>query len=198
MRQIGAALRALIILTAILGIAYPLVIAGFAQVAFHDRANGSLITRTGDSTSDPKKAVGSALLGQNFDGAKWFHPRPSAAGDRGYDGLSSGASNLGPNSPELKRQIDERRAAIAKEDGAAPGAVPPDALTAGGSGLDPDISPAYARIQIDRVAAANHLDRATVARLVRANTAGREAGFIGDPHVNVLRLNIDVEKLAAQ
>lgn len=198
MRQIGAALRALIILTAILGIAYPLVMTGFAQVMFHDKANGSLVTRNGDATSDARKAVGSELLGQNFDGRRWFHPRPSAAGDTGYDGLSSGASNLGPNSPELKRQIADRRAAIAKEDDVAPAAVPPDALTAGGSGLDPDISPAYARIQINRVAAANHLDRATVARLVRRNTAGRDAGFIGDPHVNVLRLNIGVEKLAAQ
>lgn len=198
MRQIGAGLRAVLILTAILGIAYPLVMTGFAQVAFHDKANGSLITRTGDSTSDPKKAVGSALLGQNFDGNRWFHPRPSAAGDNGYDGLSSSASNLGPNSPDLKKQVVRLRAKIAATEHVAPSTVPPDALTASGSGLDPDISPAYAKIQINRVADANHLDRATVARLVRANTAGRDAGFIGDPHVNVLRLNIKIEKLAAQ
>lgn len=195
LRQIGAAFRVLIILTAILGIAYPLVMTGFAQVVFHDKANGSLVTHNGDATGDPEKAVGSELIGQNFAGARWFRPRPSAPG---YDGPASGASNLGPNSSELKRQITERRAAIAKEDGVAPAAVPPDALTAGGSGLDPDISPAYAMIQIDRVATANHLDRAAVARLVRRNTAGRDAGFIGDPHVNVLLLNIDVRKLAAQ
>lgn len=198
MRQLNAGLRATLLLTLILGVVYPLAMTGFGQVAFHDSANGSYITRNGDPTTDPNKSVGSALIGQNFAGAKWFHPRPSAAGDKGYDGLSSGASNLGPNNPELTKQVKERRAAIAKEDGVAPSAVPPDALTASGSGLDPDISPAYAKIQINRVAAANHLDRATVARLVRENTAGREAGFMGDPHVNVLRLNLEVEKLAAQ
>jgi len=197
-RQIGVALRALILLTVILGIAYPLVMTGFAQVAFHDRANGSLITRTGGPTSDPKAAVGSELLGQNFDGGQWFHPRPSAAGDNGYDGLSSAASNLGPDNPDLKKQVVRLRAKIAATEHVAPSAVPPDALTASGSGLDPDISPAYAKIQVDRVAAANHLDRASVARLVRENTAGRDAGFIGDPHVNVLRLNLEVERLAAQ
>lgn len=188
MRQIGAGLRALIVLTAILGIGYPLVMTGFSQVAFHDRANGSIVTRNGE-------AVGSELLGQRFPGKQWFHPRPSAAD---YDALASGASNLGPDSPELKKLVEQRRAAIAREDHVAPSAVPPDALTASGSGLDPDISPAYARIQVDRVAAANHLDRTVVARLVQRYTAGREAGFLGDPHVNVLMLNREVEKLAAQ
>ena len=191
MRQIGAGFRALIVLTAILGIAYPLVMTGFAQVAFHDKANGSLVTYQG-------RTVGSELLGQNFDGDTWFHPRPSAAGDNGYDGLSSSASNEGPNSPELKKQVTELRAKIAKVEHVAPSAVPPDALTASGSGLDPDISPQYAKIQINRVAHANKIDPAVVTRLVRENTSGRDAGFIGDPHVNVLKLNIDVEKQAAQ
>lgn len=182
MRQIGAGFRVLLILTAILGIAYPLAMTGFAQVAFHDKANGSYVDRDG-------KTVGSALIGQNFSGARWFHPRPSA-GD--YDGLASGASNLGPDSPELKKLVERRRAQVAKENHVAPGQVPPDALTASGSGLDPDISPQYAKIQVARVARANGLPRAVVARLVRENTSGRDAGFIGDPHVNVLRLNIAV------
>ncbi|HEY3682011.1 MAG TPA: potassium-transporting ATPase subunit KdpC [Streptosporangiaceae bacterium] len=195
-RQIGAGLRALLVLTAILGIAYPLVMTGFSQVAFHEKANGSLIDRNGNPTTDPKKAVGSQLLGQNFDGDQWFHPRPSAAGDNGYDGLASGASNLGPNSPELKKRIAALKVTIAKVEHVAPSAIPPDALTASGSGLDPDISPAYAAIQVNRVARENHEDTATVRRLVRAATSGRDAGFIGAPHVNVLKLNIAVEKLA--
>ena len=198
MRQIGAGLRALLVLTAILGIAYPLVMTGVAQVAFRDRANGSLITRDGHATTDPDTAVGSALLGQAFTGGRWFHPRPSAAGKRGYDGLASGASNLGPDSPELRRLIAERRAAVARENRVPPSAVPPDALTASGSGLDPDISPAYAGIQVGRVAAANDLGRTEVARLVRDHTAGRDAGFIGAPHVNVLALNIAVARVAGR
>lgn len=192
LRQIGAGFRALVILTVILGIAYPLAMTGFAQVAFHDKANGSLIDRNGSATTDARKAVGSELLGQRFTGERWFHPRPSAAE---YDGLDGGASNLGPSSPELKEQIAERRARIAKENDVAPGQVPPDALTASASGLDPDISPQYAKIQTNRVAKANSLTPAAVAKLVREHTSARDAGFMGDPHVNVLKLNIAVRKL---
>lgn len=193
LRQIGAGLRALIVLTVLLGIAYPLAMTGFAQVAFHDKANGSLITRDGHPTGDPHKAVGSRLIGQRFPGDQWFHPRPSAAGDNGYDALSSGASNLGPNSPELRKRVTALRATISRVEHVPPGAVPPDALTAGGSGLDPDISPAYAAIQIDRVARVNHLSPAAVRRLVAGATSGRGAGFVGAPHVDVLQLNIAVE-----
>ncbi len=174
-------------MTLLVGIVYPLALTGFAQVAVHHRANGSLVTVDG-------KVVGSSLLGQSFDGKpQYFQSRPSAAG-AGYDPLASSASNLGPNSPVLLKAIEERRAAAAKLDGTPPPEVASDALTASGSGLDPDISPLYAAQQIDRVARVRGLTVAAVRRLVEEYTYGRTFGFLGEPHVNVLELNLALDR----
>jgi K+-transporting ATPase ATPase C chain len=197
LRQHWAALRMLLVFTVITGILYPLLVTGVAQAAFHDQANGSLVKDSGG------KVVGSSLIGQNFttgsgDNAKpdpkWFQGRPSAAGD-GSDPLSSSASNLGPNNPDLVKTVQERRAAIAKFDGVSPSSVPADAVTASGSGLDPDISPAYSYEQVNRVAKARRLNVATVHKLVADHVEGRTLGFLGAPRVNVVELNLALRKL---
>ena len=189
--QTGAGLRALAVLTLVVGIVYPLVITGLAQVAFPGRANGSLVRHDGST-------VGSSLVGQSFttgqhaDAApEYFQSRPSAAGD-GYDPLASAASNLSPDNPDLVALVRQRRAAVARQDGAH--AVPPDALLASGSGLDPHISPAYAQIQVARVARARATSVAAVERLVARYTEGRTWGFIGEPRVNVLLLNLALDR----
>ena len=181
-RYVWASIRTLLVLTLILGVAYPFVIFGVGQVGFHSAANGSMIASHG-------KAVGSSLIGQQFTGAAWFQSRPSAAG-AGYDPLASGASNLAPTSPVLLKQVEQRKAAIAAADGVAPAAIPADALTASGSGLDPNISPAYAAIQVARVARVRGLSQTAVQVLVQRYTTGRVLGFLGEPVVNVLRLNL--------
>lgn len=180
LRQLLTGLRALLVLTVLLGIGYPVAVWGVSQVAFPSHANGSLIHR--DAT-----VVGSTRIGQNFKGDQWFLPRPSA-GD--YDAQASGGTNAGPSDEDLITSINQRRAAIAKSDGVAPTAIPADALTASASGLDPYISPAYAQIQTARVAKARGLDPRKVAELVNANTSGRILGFLGEPRVNVLTLNL--------
>jgi K+-transporting ATPase ATPase C chain len=188
-RQTGAAVRMVLVLTLVLGLAYPLAVTGIAQVVFPGRADGSLVERDG-------AVVGSSLVGQSFDGrARYFQSRPSAAGD-GYDPRSTGASNLGPESPELLKAVEERRAAAAELDGTSPAAVPPDALTASGSGLDPQISPAYAEQQVARVAKARGMSVTQVHRLVEENTQGRMLGFLGEPAVNVLMLNLALDQRA--
>jgi len=194
-RQTWAGLRVLLVLTVLLGLAYPLAVTGVGQALFRWQADGSLVAADGARTTDRSQAVGSSLVGQQFDGTRWFHGRPSAAGD-GYDTLASGGSNLGPLSPELVRQIDERRAAVAAEDGVAPAAVPADAVTASASGLDPDISPAYAAIQVDRVARENGLSAAAVRALVAEHTDGRDLGVLGEPRVDVLALNLALRTMA--
>jgi len=186
-RQYWAGLRVLIVLTVLLGVLYPLLVTGISQLFLRDRANGSLVSSGGH-------VVGSNLLGQLFTDDRgnplpqWFQPRPSAAGS-GYDPLASSASNLGPENPALVKLIGERKAAAAALDGVAPSSVPPDAVTASGSGLDPDISPAYAYQQVDRVAKARGLDPAQVHALVASHVSGRGLGFLGEPTVNVLALN---------
>ncbi|GAB3426917.1 potassium-transporting ATPase subunit C [Flindersiella endophytica] len=187
-RQLRTGLLALLAMTVITGLLYPLAVWGIGQVAFADQANGSLIERDG-------QVVGSNLIGQNFLGPRWFHSRPSAAGQDGYDGLSSSGSNLGPNNPELIKATQERKAQIAKENGVPESDVPADAVTASGSGLDPHISPAYAEIQVNRVAEARGLDPATVRKLIRENTDGRSLGFLGEPGVNVVELNLALQRL---
>lgn len=187
LRQLWPALRAMLVLTVICGFVYPLALTGFAQVAVHHKANGSLIEVDGT-------IVGSSLIGQSFDGkAQYFQSRPSAAGD-GYDPLASGASNLGPNSPELLKQIEDRRRAAAALDGTEPADVAPDALEASGSGLDPDISPQYAAQQVARVARVRGLTQDAVRRLVARYTQGRMLGFLGAPAVNVLELNLALDR----
>jgi K+-transporting ATPase ATPase C chain len=193
LRQTGVALRAMLVLTVVLGIGYTLVITGIGQLIFPAQANGSLVRVDG-------KVVGSSLLGQSFTTAKgaalpqWFQSRPSAAGN-GYDGGASSGSNYGPNSSTLIALIKSRQAAIEKSDGVTAAQIPADAVTASGSGLDPDISPAYALLQVDRVAKARDLSEATVKHLVESKIQGRELGYLGDPTVNVLDLNIALAKL---
>ena len=189
LRQLAPALRAMVVLTLLLGLAYPLVLTGFAQAVAPDQADGSLVRRDG-------KVVGSSLIGQSFaDKPEYFQSRPSAAGD-GYDPLASSASNLGPESPDLLASIEERRAAAAQLDGTALDQVAPDALEASGSGLDPHISPAYAAQQVDRVARERGLTTAQVERLVDRYTEGRTLGFLGEPRVNVLLLNLALDRTA--
>jgi K+-transporting ATPase ATPase C chain len=187
LRQSWVALRFLVVMTLVLGVAYPIVLWGIGRVV-PARADGSFVT------SSSGKVVGSSLIGQAFEGATWFHPRPSAAGT-GYDALSSSGSNLAMDNPDQISAVSDRKAAIVAEDGVAPSAVPPDAVTASGSGLDPDISPDYAYLQVARVAEARHLDAAAVRSLVDSHVTGRILGFIGEPRVNVLELNLALEQM---
>ena len=194
-RQLIAALRGLLLFTVICGIIYPVVMFGIAQAAFHKQANGSLISYQG-------RTVGSSLLCQEFVDAKgnplpqYFQPRPSNAvnaeskTDYGCNPLFSAASNLGPNNPDLVQLIKQRQQQIAKLDHVKISQIPPDAVTASASGLDPYISPENAAIQVNRVAAARHVSPAQVKALVQQNTQGRTLGFLGEPRVNVLTLNI--------
>ena len=193
-RQYWASLRVLLVLTVLLGVLYPLVVTAIGQLLLRSHANGSLVSAGGHT-------VGSSLLGQNFTDDKgnplpqWFQPRPSAAGATGYDPTSSSASNLGPNNSDLLKAVQDRRAAAAALDGVAASSVPPDAVTASGSGLDPDISPAYAYEQVARVAKARGLDAAQVHALVASHIHGRDLGFLGEPTVNVLELNLALQQL---
>ncbi|MDX3230216.1 K(+)-transporting ATPase subunit C [Streptomyces sp. ME19-01-6] len=208
-RLVGAGFRALLVLTLVCGVAYPLVVTGIAQAAFHAQANGSEVKAHG-------KVVGSELIGQTYnldkpaekdkDGnplpdPRYFQPRPSAAGTNVYNTqykiVVSGASNLAADSEVLLRAVKDRRARVAEFNGVPPAAVPVDAVTASASGVDPDISPAYARLQAARVAKANGLPEDRVRKLVEDHTDGRILGFLGEPHVNVLKLNIAVRELAA-
>ncbi len=191
LRQLWAALRMLIVMTVVVGLAYPLAMTGFAQVVFPDRADGSIVERNGT-------AVGSSLIGQSFDGQPgYFQSRPSAAGD-GYDPLASSASNLGPENEDLIAAIEERRQAAADLDGTDPDQVAPDALLASGSGLDPHISPEYAEQQVARIARERGLSEDAVRALVEENTGGRMLGFLGEPHVNVLLLNLALDEATEQ
>lgn len=180
LRQSLAGLRLLLLLTVLLGVVYPVAVYGVGRLV-PDRADGSMLTVDG-------MVVGSRLIGQPFEADEWFSSRPSAAGD-GYDPLASGASNLGPENPDLLASVEDRMQQVAAREGVDASAVPADAVTASASGLDPDISPAYARLQVDRVAQARDLDPAVVRRLVDDHVGERALGFLGEPHVNVLELN---------
>lgn len=179
-RSIRPAIVMVAFFTLLLGLVYPLTVTGAAQALFPGQANGSLI-RGGDG-----QVIGSALIGQPFAGAAYLHPRPSAAGD-GYDAAGSSGSNYGPLNADLKARVAEDAAAIRAGDGT--GAIPADAVTASASGLDPDISPAYARLQAARVAAARGVPVQEVQSVIDQHTEGALLGFIGQPHVNVLLTN---------
>lgn len=188
LRQLLTGLRALVVLTVLLGIAYPVAVWGIGQLAFPSQSNGSLVVAPGPAGTST--VVGSSRIGQTFEGAEWFAPRPSA-GD--YDAQASGGSNLGPSDADLLAEVAKRRAAVAKADGVAPADVPADAVTASASGLDPYISPAYAAIQVARVARARSMSTSEVSALVSAHTEGRILGFLGEPRVNVLLLNLALD-----
>ncbi len=183
-RQIYPALVAFLAFTVLTGIVYPLVVTGVAQVAFPGRADGSLIERDG-------KTVGSRLIGQTFAGPRYFHSRPSAAGD-GYDASSSSASNLGPTNEDFLAEVETRVGDYRSANGAEE--TPVDAVTASGSGLDPHISPANARIQAERVATSRGLSVEDVLELVEEHTDERSLGFLGEPGVNVLELNLALDE----
>jgi K+-transporting ATPase ATPase C chain len=186
LRRAAVALAAF---TVLLGLAYPLLLFGVGQVAFGGAADGSLVRRGG-------QVVGSRLIGQAFDDPGYFWGRPSAAGD-GYDAGASGASNLGPTSQKLADAVGERvDALLAAHPGATAADIPAELVTASGSGLDPHISPAAAAFQVDRVAAARRLDPARVRELVRQHTEGRDLGFLGEPRVNVLELNLALDTVS--
>ncbi|GAA0650218.1 K(+)-transporting ATPase subunit C [Brevundimonas lenta] len=182
--QIRPALVMTALFTLLLGVAYPLAVTGVAQLAFPWQADGSLI-QDRDGT-----VRGSALVGQPFAEARYLHPRPSAAGD-GYDASASSGSNLGPMNEDLKTRVAEGVAAVRAEDG--PGVIPADAVTTSASGLDPDISPAYARLQAARVAQARGVAVEQVQRILDRNTEEPLLGFIGQPRVNVLMANRDLD-----
>jgi potassium-transporting ATPase KdpC subunit len=198
-RQHIAGLRLLLVFTVLTGIIYPVFMWGIAQVAFNHQANGSLVSYHG-------RVVGSSLLCQEFVDAKgnplpqYFQPRPSdaivagAKNDYGCDPLYSSASNLGPNNPTLVKNIQQEQAQISKFDHVPVSEIPANAVTTSGSGLDPDISPANAAIQVDRVAAARHVSPAAIQALVSQYTQGRTLGFLGEPTVNVLKLNIALDE----
>jgi K+-transporting ATPase ATPase C chain len=188
-RQLVPALVMVVLTTIVLGLVYPLVVTGIAQVVFHDKAEGSLVTKDGN-------VVGSRWIGQQFTKPEYFHPRPSAAGDNGYDASLSLGSNLGPSNPDLLNAVKERVASYREENGlAADAKVPVDAVTASASGLDPDISVANARIQAARVAEERNLSVDQVLALVKDHTDERALGFLGEPGVNVLTLNLALDKL---
>ena len=198
-RQYIAAFRLLLVFTVICGIIYPLAILGIAQLAFHKQANGSLVSYNG-------RVVGSSLLCQEFTDAKgnplaqYFQPRPSdailagAKDDYGCDPRYSSASNLGPSNPVQVQDIKQRQKQIAAFDHVKISQIPADAVTASGSGLDPDITPQNAAIQVNRVAAARHVSPAAIMALVRQYTQGRTIGFLGEPRVDVLNLNIALDE----
>ena len=189
MRNVASSIIAIVVLTAVLGFGYPLVMTGFAQVAFKSQANGSLVTVNG-------RVIGSKLAAQEFTSPKYFHERPSAVS---YNAMGTSFANLGPTNPDLAKNVSTAAKAILKLEGPYnPGLtihdIPVDAVTTSGSGIDPHISPAYAQLQAARVAAIRQLPVATVQQLIKKNTDGRSWGFFGEPGVNVLELNLALDK----
>jgi K+-transporting ATPase ATPase C chain len=187
------AIRAMLLFTLVLGVGYTLAITGIGQLALPAQANGSVV-RSGDDV------VGSALIGQSFTDAdgnprpEWFQSRPSAAGD-GYDGGASSGSNYGPENSDLISAIEERKVQVAEFNGVSEAEVPADAVTASASGLDPHISPEYALLQVARVAEARALEESEVRELVESKIQARDLGYLGEPSVNVLQLNLALEEL---
>jgi len=191
-RTLISALALTLLLTVITGLAYPLAVCGLAEAIFPAQARGSLIVQ-GD------KIVGSSLIGQNFSSARYFQGRPSAAGDKGYDAASSGGSNLGPTNKALIEAVRLRaKNFVESNPGTAAQQVPIDIVTTSASGLDPEISPAAADLQVARVARVRALSEDQVRRLIAENTRPRTAGIFGEPGVNVLLLNLALDRIAAK
>lgn len=190
-KELRPALVLLLLLSILTGVVYPLTISGIARVAFPDAAAGSFISHDG-------VVVGSVLIGQQFSGAEWFHGRPSATGGGAYNAASSSGSNLGPTNPTLRDSLTARATMLRRDNSLGEGRLPVDLLTASGSGLDPHISPAAARLQVRRVAARRGLAEATVTRLVEGHIERRQFGVLGEPRVNVLRLNMALAEVSAR
>ena len=184
-KNLVTALLYTVVTTVLLGVVYPLVITALAQVSFKGKANGQLIARNG-------VAIGSRILAQPFTGEAYFHPRPSAAGTNGYDAANSGGSNYGPTNQKLIDRVKGDTAAVQAQSPGKP--IPIDLVTTSASGLDPHITPAGAEFQIPRVANARGINRQDLARLVAEHTEGRQFGFLGEPRVNVLELNLAVDE----
>jgi K+-transporting ATPase ATPase C chain len=184
LKELRPAILITFILTIITGILYPLAVTGIAQTIFHKQANGSLIERDG-------KVIGSEIIGQNFTKPEYFHPRPS---QNTYDAANSGGSNLGPTNPALADRLKKDGEQFRKDNPDYTGPIPADAITASGSGLDPEISPANALAQAARVAKARDASADAVQSLIAANTQGRELGVLGEPRVNVLKLNMALDQ----
>jgi K+-transporting ATPase ATPase C chain len=184
---LAPAFRITLVLTVLTGLVYPAVVTGVAQVVFPAQAHGSLVFAGG-------RVVGSALIGQNFTRPEYFHPRPSAAGSSGYDATASSGSNYGPTSQKLMDRVKASIAQYRQENPDYSGPIPADAVTASASGLDPHISPANAEIQVARVARARHIDPAEVRALVKQYTERPWLGFIDEPRVNVLQLNLALDR----
>ena len=188
-QQLGTGFKMMLVLTVLTGLLYPGVVTGLCQVFFPARANGSLIVANGH-------AIGSELIGQNFKKPEYFQPRPSAAGNDGYDPMASGASNLGPTSQKLADRVKDSVASFRKNNPDYTGPIPADLVTASGSGLDPDISPASAEAQAARIAKARGVPVEQVRNLIAGHTQGRDLGFMGDPRVNVLEINLALDQAA--
>jgi potassium-transporting ATPase KdpC subunit len=189
MKQLIIAVKATLVLIVLTGLIYPLLITAVSQALFRRQANGSMIAVNG-------KLVGSELIGQRFTRPEYFHGRPSAAGNDGYDGLASGGFNYGPTNQKLVDRIKGDLQKFQAENPSFSGPVPADLLTGSGSGLDPHISPASAQAQIARVATARGMSVEAVTQLVTANTEGRQFGILGEPRVNVLKLNLALDQAA--
>lgn len=187
LQQIAPAFRIMIFLTVLTGLVYPAVVTGLCQLLFRHQANGSLLIQDG-------RIVGSSLIGQNFSRPEYFHPRPSAAGSKGYDATDSRGSNLGPTSQRLYDRVKASAARFRKENPSYSGPIPADALTASGSGLDPDISVANAMAQAARIAKARGVTQSLIERLIRSETQERGFRFLGEPRVNVLTLNLALNR----
>jgi len=191
-RVFSVAIRTWVVTLLVLGLAYPLAMTGIARVLFPVKAGGSMVSAA-DGT-----VVGSALIGQSFTSARYFRSRPSVAGE-GYDALRSGGSNLGPTSAVLAATLGERaEEVVARDPGLEPGSIPADMITASASGLDPEISPANALAQVERVSAVRGLQEDEVRYLVLSLVRGRDLGFIGEPRVNVLELNMALDEMGSQ
>ena len=188
-QQLGVGIKMMLVLTVLTGLIYPGVVTGLCQILFPARANGSLIVANG-------QAIGSELIGQNFKKPEYFQPRPSAAGSDGYDPTASGASNLGPTNQKLADRVKDSIASFRKNNPDYTGPIPADLVTSPGSGLDPDISPANAEAQVARVARARGLSEEAVRSLVARCTRGRQFGLLGEPRVNVLLLNLALDREA--
>lgn len=186
-RQIAPAFRITLFFTVLTGLIYPAVMTGLCQALFPWRANGSMVEANG-------RMVGSALIGQNFSKPEYFQPRPSAAGSAGYDAGASGASNYGPTNQALLDRVKTAVENFRKDNPDYSGPIPADLVTASGSGLDPDISLASALAQAGRVATSRGVEVSRVIQVIRQDAKGRELGFLGEPRVNVLQINLDLDK----